>query len=89
MNIEVGKVYRLTEVMKVTPVSKYQPNTEVIGNREIKTFDVKVTSVETREDYVYFGFTPLDSRVGKFGYSRLYNNYKYRPYGIIEIEEVA
>lgn len=69
MTIQVGSRYKITRRMKAG----------------ITTFVAKVYSVENRNEYVYFGFTPKDQKDGEFGYAKFYGD-KTPEYGVIKME---
>lgn len=53
----------------------------------IRRFTARVTSVEDRNSYQYVGFTPDDFRIGRWGFTRVYPDGSYKPYGIIIVKE--
>ena len=86
-NIHPLLTYLITDKMKATPTSQYQPDTIVEGEFAYRSFKVKVTSISDRGDYLYIGYRPLDSRHGAFGYTRLYKD-KQPEFGTIGFEDV-
>ena len=45
-------------------------------------FTARVTSVEDRVDFRYVGFVPDDTRVGRWGFTRVYRDGFQKPFGI-------
>lgn len=86
-NIHPQLIYLITNKMKATPVSQYQPDTVVEGEFEYRSFKARVTSISDRGDYLYIGYRPLDSRHGAFGYTRLYKA-NQPEFGTIGFEDV-
>lgn len=88
-NLHPLLTYLMTNKMKATPTSQYQPDTVVEGDFEYRSFKVRVTSISDRGDYLYVGYRPLDSRHGLFGYTRLYKDKEKQPeFGTIGFEDV-
>jgi len=88
-----GRRFRFTRRMKQPKWFKAKPgekgaNEHGMVGRYTWSYDVDVTSVENRGDYLYFSYVPLSDNNGKFGYDRWYHDGAHQ-YGIIEMEDLG
>ena len=85
--IKPGRVFTITEAVKATPTSIYQPNTTVKAGKALQTTEIMVTSVEDRREYLYIGIRPTGRDAGRFGFGAM-RIYKAGPrdYGVVVLE---
>lgn len=84
--MKVGRRFFFTAVMKESEISKYQLDTTVKGGKEYRRFEVIITSIEERGDYLYVGYEPINKAHGRFGYCRIYKDNDPYEYGMKGVE---
>lgn len=82
--------YRFTEVGKEDGIQEHQAGVIAVKDGKVyRSFVATIHSISDRGEYFYVGYTPLDIKFGRFGYTRVYkdqnHNKQYGTRGIVRV----